>query len=87
MGAWLKAWRNSKEAVRLGHGEQGEYKMRPEKSLGAEEVIQSHKVLRAQCELTQASESSRGKNYYPHFTGDETSSQRLMVCLRPHSRG
>lgn len=36
--------------------------------------------------FTVASQSSRGKNYYPHVTGEETSSERLMIYLGPHSR-
>lgn len=47
---------------------------------------QSHKVLGTKCEFAQASRSSRGQNYEHHFTDAETSSERFMVYLRPHSR-
>ena len=33
-----------------------------------------------------ASQSSGGKNYSPHETGEEISSERLTVYLGPHSR-
>lgn len=43
-------------------------------------------ALRARRAFTVASQGSGGKNYSPHETGEETSSERLTVYLGPQSR-
>lgn len=72
------------EAVRLEHGE-GNMKGGREvmKCRGGGSITQA---LRARRAFTVASQSSGGKNYSPHETGEETSSERLTVYLGPHSR-
>lgn len=43
------------------------------------------RAWRATRGFTQALISSAGENYCPHRTGEESSSERLMVYVKPHS--
>lgn len=80
-GAWLEARRKSREEAELESSEGQKCDVRSEKSRGAEEVVQTRRVMRATCEFTQVSKSSRSKNYHPQ------NSERWMIYLRPHRRG
>lgn len=80
-GVWPEAGGRARRPRSRSVARGRKYDVRSEKSWGAEEVVQTRRVLRATCEFTQVSESSGGKNYYPQ------SSERLMIYLRPHRRG